>query len=222
MTARQAPVRLGDGLPLSLSPDGAWALVDGTEGHVLLPTGTRQPRRFPFQPLARVFPRSSFWTPDSTHFVFAASDGPGPARCFMQSVDREDAPRPVTPGGVAFCTAPSPDGRLFFINRTTVFDLERGEKRTLPGLTEAGEPVTWNDDGSAVFVTEAESPSVSRIVRVDQPSGRRTVIRELRAAGPIGGAAGGISTVRMSADGRTIAYTVNRYFSELMVIEGLK
>ncbi len=224
---RQAPVKLGDGLPLNLSPDGLWALVEGSGEHVLLPTGAGQPRHLTSKPLIKAFPpeilrRSSFWMPDSKHIVFAASDGQTPNRCFMQSIDGDEPPRAITPTGVTFCTSPSPDGRRFFINRTTVFDLDRGEQRTLPGLTNAGEPVTWNDDGSAIFVTEAVSPSVSRIVRVDQPSGRRTAIRELRAAGPIGGAAGGIATVRMSADARTIAYTVNRYFSELMVIEGLK
>ena len=60
------------------------------------------------------------------------------------------------------------------------------------------------------------------VVRVEIPSGRRTTVRELHAVGPVGGAAGGIGTVRLSADANTIAYTVNRYFSELMVIEGLR
>ena len=41
-----APIRLGEGLPLSLSPDGKWmvSIRTSTPGLLLLPTGSEQAR----------------------------------------------------------------------------------------------------------------------------------------------------------------------------------
>ena len=210
------PVRLGDGFPAALSPDGKWALASSRGEQLLLPTGAGQPRHLPSKSLA--FTGRGSWLPDGTHIVFVGAEPGRPPRCFVQGID-DEAPQPVTPENTGSCSTPAPDGRRIFVSNTTVFDLATKASHPLAGLSDKDTPLRWNADGSAVYVATAPSAAVNRIYRVDVPSGRRTLLREVRAVGPIGGNSGGISAVRVSADAQTIAYTVNRYFSELTVIE---
>ena len=66
----------------------------------------------------------------------------------------------------------------------------------------------------------APAPTSARVVRVDITTGRRELVRELQTVGPTG--SGGLTAVLVSADGRTIVYGSQRYFSDLLLIEGLR
>ena len=212
-------VRLGDGYPDALSPDGQLVIVGLPTEHVLLPTGPGQPRHLSLGSVRRAT-ASGAWLPDGKRIVFLGAEPGRSPRCFVQALDGE--PTAVTAEGTAECRLPSPDGRSLFVSRTTVFDLEGQTSRPIPGLTEEDLPIGWSADGSAVFVAVAPSAAARRLFRVDVRSGKRTFVRDLRATGPIGGGAGGIREIHLSADARTIAYTVSRYSSELMLIEGLR
>jgi hypothetical protein len=45
-------------------------------------------------------------------------------------------------------------------------------------------------------------------------------VHELHIAGPVG--AGGLTGVHVSVDGASVVYTSDRYFSDLLLIEGLR
>jgi Tol biopolymer transport system component len=90
----------------------------------------------------------------------------------------------------------------------------------VPGLADTDEPIRWSQDGRSIFVVAHDTASVWHIYRVDVASGRRDLVRELRTAGPVG--AGGLVNALISADGRSIVYTTNRYYSDLFLIEGLR
>ena len=71
-----APVRLGDGQALDLSPDGKWALVRDFKGDhpqlLVVPTAVGEPRRF----RSRVFTSGAavFLPPDGRSIVFSATE----------------------------------------------------------------------------------------------------------------------------------------------------
>jgi len=73
-------IRLGEGIPRSISPDGKWVVAFlPKEGAplMLLPTGTGQPRNLPSGNFSQF--GAVAWLPDSRHFLFAANE-PGSRR----------------------------------------------------------------------------------------------------------------------------------------------
>jgi hypothetical protein len=58
------------------------------------------------------------------------------------------------------------------------------------------------------------------VLRVDTATGRRGLVHELHIAGPVG--AGGLTGVHVSVDGASVVCTSDRYFSDLLLIEGLR
>ena len=81
-------VRLGDGVPLALSPDMQSVLSMPVAGDalVLLPTGAGQPRTLPRGPIASYFPAAR-WLPDGRRFVVSANENGKRPRVYLQSID---------------------------------------------------------------------------------------------------------------------------------------
>lgn len=110
------PVRLGDGIPAGLSPDGRFVLAltpDVPTRLVLLPTGPGGTRTFPRGALETH--TCAAWMPDGRRIVVSAS-GPGRgSRLYLQSLDGGD-PRAFTAEGVRLTPyvsrVVSPDGRF--------------------------------------------------------------------------------------------------------------
>ena len=85
-------VRLGDGVPLALSPDKQWVLSTPVAGDrlVLLPTGVGQPRTLPAGPLASYFPGGA--VPARRPACPGGGGGEGPAEPHLPAVDRRRRP----------------------------------------------------------------------------------------------------------------------------------
>ncbi|MGH7339844.1 MAG: hypothetical protein ACREKH_05075, partial [Candidatus Rokuibacteriota bacterium] len=104
-------VRLGEGRPLALSPDGQFALAvqgNGAQELVLLPTRTGDIRRLPRGQIMEYLDWAT-WSPDGRRVFFAGREAPDVRRTYVQDVDGGD-PRPVTPDGFVGLLL-SPDGR---------------------------------------------------------------------------------------------------------------
>jgi hypothetical protein len=98
-TDGSAAVRLGEGRPLALSPDGRWALaVQHTSPPqlVLLPTGPGEPRGLPRGAIGEYLDWAA-WSPDGRTIFFAGQDAGGGKHTFAQDAERGD-PRAGTPG----------------------------------------------------------------------------------------------------------------------------
>ncbi len=108
-------VRLGEGMPIGLSPDGKWVSTQA-RGQILtlLPTGPGEPRPLSLPGLAGFFGPSPRWFPDSGHLVVSAKRGKEERRCFLADLEG-GMPRPVSPEGTGigkgFDCWPSPDGK---------------------------------------------------------------------------------------------------------------
>ncbi len=98
-----AAVRLGEGAPLAISPDGKWvltALVGSTPSQiVLLPTGAGEPRPFPKDQIEHANGFFGAFLPDGKRIVFNGNEPGRPPRVFVQDL-AGGAAKAVTAEGV--------------------------------------------------------------------------------------------------------------------------
>jgi len=226
-TDGSAAVRLGDGAPMSLSPDGKWALaltMSANPEIVLLPTGTGSPRKVAVEGLKPIY--AVFIGDGSRIAIFHSAPGE-PARLSVVGIGGGRPTAISTPGisadnGVAF----SPDGaRVAYGDterRIKTVPISGGPQTTVPGATlgECDFVADWSGDGRSLVV-ENDCDLPERVSLVSVQSGERTPWKELQ---PNDGA--GVVTVSralLTSDGTGYAYPYFRTVSsDLYTIDGLK
>jgi len=220
-------VRLGDGVAMSLSPDGRFALslrgVNQT-GIVLLPTGAGSP--VPLNPrdngVELTIHQARFF-PDGRRVALFASAGARPGKIYEMAIDGR-LRRSISPEGVnvrgQFI---SPDGRSFVARppegaNLAVYPVDGGPPRAIPGTTPDDAFVRWSGDGRSAFLF-VRSGGPSPIYRIDVSSGQRAKFIDPTGEGSV---VYGIQGLAMTADGSAYAYTYVRAQSDLYLVEGLK
>jgi hypothetical protein len=226
------PIRLGEGGPLALSPDGAWALVLAPPAdhlHLrLLPTGAGEPREltrpgFDYSPRAPGVGTFQWgvWLPDSRHVIFNAKQNGGPLRLFVQDIVGGD-PRQVGPEG-AVGRAVSPDGlRVAGLSpggEPVIYQLDGGDPVPCKGLQKGEWPIQWSPDGRSL-ICRLDQRLVSNLSSIEISTGRRTPMWQLAPA-DLAGATAPIA-VTVTPDGKSYAYSFYRNFGDLYLVEGLK
>jgi Tol biopolymer transport system component len=220
-------VRLGEGKPLALAPDGRWALtVQKTppEQLVLLPIGAGQQKALPRGSIGEYYDWAA-WSPDGSQIFFAGAERGHPGRTYGQDIEG-GPPRPVTTEGMVG-TALSPDGKLLVaIDRYGEYYLcpvNGGEARAIEGLAEGDVVLQWTADGRSLFVRGAGDLDL-KLFKLDLATGRREAWKVLRPPDPAAviGIALDPGQVRLTPDGRYYAYTSWTFPSELYLGEGLK
>jgi len=217
-------VRLGEGAAGSLSPDGRWALSvihPITEPQiVVLPTGPGETRLLPRDGLAILRPD---WLPDGKRILFTASEAGRGTRVYVQSI-AGGRPSAITPEGYrSFLWTVSPDGKFFAARgpdrKIYLYPVEGGEPTPLAGLDSLDTPLRWSSDGrSLYFYRRGVLPA--RVYRLDVPSARKELWRELMPADSAGVV--DIVAVCPTPDGRSYAYSYGRILSDLFLVEGVK
>ena len=214
-------VRLGEGIPMGLSPDGKWALaiVFTPPQLVIYPTGPGETRRLPRGDLETY--QSAGWFPDGKSVLVVGNEAGKASRCYAQDVSG-GLPRPVTPEATTNGTV-SPDGLqilyskpggTYFIQR-----VEGGTAQTVPGLTTDDQVIRWSADGRSVYVFRPANVPF-RLERLDLASGRRVLIREVAPADRTGVLR--ISGAALTDDTKSYAYSYDRMTSQLFVVEGAR
>jgi eukaryotic-like serine/threonine-protein kinase len=222
------PVRLGEGRPLSLSPDARWVVaIQEEQGQqlMLMPTATGELKRLARGAVIEYLDWAA-WSPDGRRVFFSGRESGDVRRTYVQDVDGGE-PRPVTPGGFVGIVL-SPDARsILAVDRYGEFYLcavdQREEPRPLPGYQDGDVPLQWSVDGKSLFIREAGNLTL-RIHTLDIATGGRRFWRELGPADPtvltdIGSDPG---QVRITRDGNHYAYTYWTFDGELYVAEGLE
>jgi Tol biopolymer transport system component len=219
-------IRLGDGIPRALSPDGKWVIANLPKENaplMLLPTGTGQPRNLPPGNTSQF--GYVAWLPDSRRFVFAANEPSGVRRLFLQEIDG-GAPRATSPPGApvrGFIV--SADGKMVYVGsadgKAVTYPIAGGPSQPAsPNIDFTGlAPIRFSGDGRSLFMRDNGRIPVG-IFRIDLDSGRKELLRELSPGDPAGLQA--IGTVRLSADGRYYVYGYTRALSDLYSVDGLK
>ncbi len=215
-------VRLGDGSACSISPDGRWALSldDLTKRLVLLPVKAGQPKEMASSGFAL---HRATWLPDGRRILMAANEPGRAVRLYVQGLDGGD-PVPVTPEGISSASFPvSPDGKRLVAQagdqRHYLFPVEGGDPVLLPGLGPVDRAIRFTADGSSLYAfRRGELPA--HVFRFDLSSGERTVVREL--APTDSGGVVEITTVVLTPDASSYAYSYHRILSDLFLVEGAK
>jgi len=214
-------VRLGDGLACALSPDGKWALTVRFQPSpaqlALLPTGSGESRAVTNDAIEH---RIAFWFPDGKQILFAGNEpGKGP-RFYVQDL-QGGRPRAVTPEirqPFVFGRPISPDGRLLAVvdgQSVSLYPVEGGDPRPMPGLLKGEKPVRWSADGRSLYVRRMGQTPIS-LYGVDIATGRRQLWKVLAPAAHVP------LQFQISADGKSYVYSYSTNSSDLYLVEGLK
>jgi hypothetical protein len=220
-----APVRLGEGFAMALSPDGRWvltSLIRSTPTQiVLLPTGAGEPKAFPKDEIEHASGQFGTFLPDGKRIVFVGHEPGRPSRVFVQDF-AGGAARPVTPEGVV-ARLLSPDGTSLVTQTAeglAFTPLEGGPSRPIPGLKPGDRPLQFTADGRSLFLRSDAREFPARVFRLDVATGRREVWKELMPGDPAGITL--LSPSAISGDGKTVLFSCFRSLSDLYLAEGLK
>ena len=216
-------VRLGEGVPLALSPDKEWVIATNVAGDrlTLVPTGAGQTMTLPRGGVTNYFPTAR-WRPGGHEILFSGAEAGKRSRIFLQSVDGGD-PRPVTPEGVFGRLAILPDGKRFVTRgldrRLAIYSIEAGSGQPIRGADPGDLPILVSVDGSTLYV-HAGSGVPAQIASIDLQSGERTIVHRLLPPDPSGITS--ILRIVMTPDARSYAYTYVRAISALYLVEGIR
>ena len=210
-------VRLGEGDPQKLSPDGrlALAIIASPPQIVLYPVGTGEAIRLQPGPIQRY--GSAEWFPDGKRLFVCGAEPQRSTRCYEQGIDGS-APKPVTGEGVRALLAP--DGStLLLLMPDDSFQVGTigGASRPAAALQSEDRPIAWSSDSRSVFVQRGfEVPAT--IERVDVTSGQRTVARKIATDFP--GALTSLAVSDWIDEGPWYAYNLTTLGSALFTVSG--
>jgi len=214
-------VRLGEGMPGDLSPDGKWALAivpTSPQQLVLYPIGAGEARRLDRGGIESY--ESARFFPDGRS-VLACGHEPGHAsRCWVQEI-AGGKPRALTPEGTTRGIS-SPDTRQILVRASgglVLYPAGGGEGRPVPGTTPDEIAIRWSRDGGSLLVCRGSDIPL-RIERVALPDGRRDFVRTVGPAD-----LSGVTSVGppfFGEDEKSYAYVFSRAISHLFLVEGAR
>jgi Tol biopolymer transport system component len=215
-------VRLGDGLPYAISPDGAFVAVraNDTPRLLLLPTGTGLPREIN---TGGIVPSVvAFLTPKS--LLISGVDGKQKQQLAVVDLV-SGARRALTPPEVSPVTlAPSPDGKRVIISSAnappSTLSIDNGRIEPIAGLDATDYAYQWASDGKSIF-TAKTGQFPYEISRYDPSTRSRQIVATISTPDPNG--VFSIENIATTPDGKTIAYSYLRVLtSTLYVVDGLR
>ncbi len=217
------PVFVGSGTALGLTPDGRWIFVAtaGRERSILRaePTGAGETRRFD---LGAVEPGVSGTgdvtaSKDGSRIAFPGKEGDSLPRGYVLDLVAGQAPRAVTPEGVASLFL-SPLGDLLVAvdaaGAMWLYDVAGAPARPVPGVGAGEVPLAWASAGDAVFVWDKTLPA--RVFRVDLAIGARQLAFEWTPRDPNGML---YALLNVSTDAKYFLVRFRRGRSSLVVTE---
>jgi hypothetical protein len=215
-------VRLGDGFPEDLSPDGKWVLATpvGTRQHwILVPTGAGAPRTLPPGPLVQRFEAN--FLPGGRRIVFGGREKDRQRQIFVQDIDSGSI-RAISPENTGTVGVATPDGR-FVIGASPsgrfLYPVDGGEPVRLTVIGNGDTALQISTDGRQLYVRRGGAwPPV--VDRIDLSTGRREPWKTIQPADPVG--VDNIFRILVTPDGQAYCHDYVRFHSELFVVEGLK
>jgi eukaryotic-like serine/threonine-protein kinase len=218
------PVRLSEGSPSKLSPDGksVISIVLGKPGKVsLIPIGVGQPRTIALPEFEEIHQGTDHFLKDGKHFTLNANEPGHAERTYLVDLEGKK-PIPITPEGMTGDLI-SPDGQYIFRpdNAGTLAiypTVAGGTPRYVPDLEPRFYPIQWSDDNSSVYgYIRGQIPT--KVYKVNLKTGKKTLVQELQPETTAGAVT--ITSVCVSRDGSRFAYSYYQVLSDLYIISGL-
>jgi hypothetical protein len=219
------PIELGRGSPLALSPDADRVLAlksdMGSDTLLVIPTAAGQRRELRHAAIARFF--GGGWFADGETIVVIAGADETRTRLYVWDTGNSAAPRAVSSEGHYKAAVVAPHGQLIAASRIGVplalYPVDGGEPLPIPDAATDDLPLRWSTDGKSLFVRSGSGmPAV--IERIEIASGRRTPVKQLMPADRAG--LFGISSVTITPDGASYAYTFASSIGTLYLVEGVR
>jgi len=215
------PVRIGEGVGLTISPDEKWVVTKPKDKGTLsiVPTGAGEPRQLTHDNVSYAFAR---FLPDGTHLIAAGIETGHGMRNYLIDVTSGDS-KPITPEGVVGILV-SPDGKSVAVRgpdgKMAIWSLESNNVRPIPGIDPKYYPTSWSVDGKSIYVgSSLRQEAAADVFKVDVESGKMTPWRrfggELAAARNVGPPA-------IVDDGNAYAFVYVQVLSEAYVVRGMK
>src|SRR5664280_864049 len=223
-------VRLGEGSPAAVSPDGRIALVyrPSPPRLVLVPAGPGEETTLPAGDVRRFAAEhllySSAFFPGGKRFVFVAEGADNLERLWVQDVDG-GSPQPFGTAENLYNPVVSPDGSSVAAvaestGRLVVFSASGEVRRRVDLGKESSGPIGWFSDNRSVFlIGPAGNPT--RIDRLDTISGLREVWRDLKIQDRAG-ILRGVFAGNISQDGKTIVTSYLRLLTDLYLVRNVR
>lgn len=205
-------VRLGEGTPTDLSPDGKWVLAiipSKPPQLVVYPTGAGETRHLDRANIENY--ASAQWFRDGKSILIGGNEPGKGTRFYVQDISGS-APRTVTPEGTRDGRL-SPDGKL----KSFLYPVDGGEPRPVPWLTDADVVIQWSADGRFVFAYRG-SAIPCRVERINLETGRRELFTDMAPANRTGLLA--VRPTFITDNQQSYAYTTYQQVSSLFVTEG--
>ena len=215
-------VRLSDGYPEDLSPDGKWVLATqrGNRRHwIILPTGPGSPRTLPPGPLTQRFEAN--FLPDGRRIVFGGREKDHGGRIYLQDIQSGDV-RAISPENSGTVGLATRDGRFVLgahDGKHFLYPVDGGAPVAFSLMASDDTALQWSSDGRLLYVRRAASwPPV--VDRVDIATGHRETWKTIQPADPVG--VDSIVRILITPDGKAYCHDYVRFISQLFIVEGLK
>jgi serine/threonine protein kinase len=215
-------VRLGDGLAITVSPDGKWVIASppSTPAQlVLLPTGPGEAKPLTHDSINHSRAR---WLPDGRRFLFSGKEPGHAARIYLQD-SSDGKPVPISPEGIdPLVLVLSPDGQQVVgvgpDEKAYFYAVSGGEPKAVPGVELGEQPIQWSEDAKAIyFYKPGDLPA--KVYRLDLSTGHKALWKELMPSDSAG--VSRIGPVLITPDGKSCLYGYHRILSDLYLVEGL-
>jgi eukaryotic-like serine/threonine-protein kinase len=226
-------VRLGNGYPEDLSPDGQLVLARSRTVPAtwsLIPVGPGEPRPLPPGNLTGRFEAN--FLPNGEGVVFGGAEPGHDRRIYVQDL-KGGLPQAISPDGVRTFAVTTPDSRFVIGSmkgRHLLFPVDGGAPRPLPFLSPEDSPLQWTSDGRSLYVVRASpwadttaeiyQTMQAHIDKVDTVTGTRVPWKTITPADPVGLEA--VNEVFINPEGTAYCYGYLRTLSDLYVIDGVK
>jgi serine/threonine protein kinase len=216
-------VRLGDGTAVQLSPDGRWALalqLTNTRP-VLFPTGVGEPR--PITVPEGLVVRWGAWHPGGRSLVMTANEPGKGTVLYRLDLESNRWSRISDRELSGFQEVKiSPDGNRVMAQGAdaefTIFPMDGGEPRSLPGIPGRARIIGWSEDGGSIFyMMRGEVPAP--VFRIDIETGERTHWVDLAPRSLAGVVT--LTRIVMTPDAEWFAYSYPRFLTNLYKVEGI-